>query len=49
MENIKKRKKFILKMRIGEMREMRDGGWSKLKKEGKNGRENILDGKLMIQ
>jgi len=27
MENIKKKKKkFILKMRIGEMREMKDGG-----------------------
>jgi len=46
----KKKKKFILKMRIGEMRERWEMGVDqKWKKGGKNGRENIWDGKLMIQ
>jgi len=43
MENIKEEVYFENENWWDE-REMRDGDWSKMKKGGKNGRENIWDG-----
>ena len=50
MENIKRKRRSLFENENWwDERDMRDGGWSKWKKGGKNGWENIWDGKLMIQ